>query len=106
MYLQVRELEVIPLILNQCSLDMLNPCIRDTLASQNNRTKLSLNKLVDITQWSVWTIRNLCEGNPDNQAVIAKLEQRGVANSDVLKEMGSEVVVGDDGRLKVRPTKQ
>ena len=94
------------MILNQCSLDMLNPCIHDTFASQNNRTKLSLNKLVDITQWSIWTIRNLCEENPDNQAVIAKLEQRGVANSDVLKEMGSEVVVGDDGRLKVRPTKQ
>lgn len=54
----------------------------------------------------MWTIRNLCEDNPANQAVIAQLDQRGVANPDMLDDMGGEVVIGDDGRLKVRPKKE
>lgn len=62
---------------------------------------------IDITQWTIWCVRNICEGNPENQAVIAALEQRGVANSNWLESAadGCEVVVGDDGHLHLKSKK-
>lgn len=56
----------------------------------------------DITQCAVWAIRNMCEGNPANQAFIAELEQQGVAESRALLEFGVEVEIGDDGKIKVK----
>lgn len=60
----------------------------------------------DITQWAVWAVRNICEENPANQAVIAQLERRGVASVDALEMTGGEIEVGDDGRLRMKSKRQ
>lgn len=59
---------------------------------------------VDIPQWAVWAIRNLCERNPSNQGVIANLEQQGdrVDTHQLLEDFGCEVEVGNDGKMKVK----
>ena len=56
----------------------------------------------DITQWSVFAIRNLCEENPANQELIVMLENQGVADTQAWLEFGCEVEIGDDGRIKVK----
>ena len=66
----------------------------------------NLELVSDITQWAIWAIRNACEAHPANQAVVAQLEQRGVANPDLLKDCGCMVEVGDDGKLKISRHKQ
>ncbi|CAL8126392.1 unnamed protein product [Orchesella dallaii] len=50
----VRELECLPIILDNCKLDARNPFI---------------------AQWSVLAIRNLCEGNEDNQLYIREVQR-------------------------------
>ncbi|XP_064399113.1 ataxin-10-like isoform X2 [Halichondria panicea] len=78
----VNEVGAFPLILNQCSIDHRNPYI---------------------TQWSVLAIRNLCENNPTNQMLVAGLESRGSPNTaGLLQEMGCEVEIGIDGKMKVK----
>eukprot|EP00058_Branchiostoma_floridae_P011804 XP_002597292.1 hypothetical protein BRAFLDRAFT_118169 [Branchiostoma floridae] len=56
---------------------------------------------VDISQWAIFTIRNLCEGNHDNQAVIAGLEDKGLADNVALNDFGIEVTE-DDGKFMVK----
>ncbi|KAL4226576.1 Ataxin-10 [Mactra antiquata] len=72
----VRELDGIPLILNQTNIDGKNPFI---------------------TQWSVFAIHNLTEENEDNRLYIANLKLEGVANNQaVLDEMGLQAVKEND----------
>lgn len=54
-------------------------------------------------QWAILAIRNLCEENPANQQLIAKMETKGVAEAASLMEFGCEVQVGSDGKLKIKP---
>ena len=54
----------------------------------------------------MWTIRNLCEGNPANQAYIAELENKGVADTEELLEFGVEVEVADSGKVRVKRAKK
>lgn len=54
-------------------------------------------------QWAVLAIRNLCEDNPVNQELIAKMENRGVADTSAQMDFGCEVQVGSDGKLKIKP---
>ncbi len=59
--------------------------------------------VTDITQWAVLAIRNLCENNPTNQMLVAGLESRGSHNTaGLLQEMGCEVEVAIDGKMKVK----
>ncbi|EHB13221.1 Ataxin-10 [Heterocephalus glaber] len=44
-----------------------------------------------LTQWVVYAIRNLTEDNSQNQDLIAKLEDQGLADASLLKKMGFEV---------------
>ncbi len=44
-----------------------------------------------ISQWVVLAIRNICEGNKENQDVIASVDKKGAMNSAVLSEMGIDV---------------
>lgn len=67
---KVNELDGIPLILDSCRIDDSNPFL---------------------TQWVVYTIRNLTEDNSQNQDLIAKLEDQGLADASLLKKMGFEV---------------
>ncbi|XP_077025282.1 ataxin-10 [Tamandua tetradactyla] len=67
---KVSELDGIPLILDSCSLDDRNPFM---------------------TQWVVYAVRNLTEDNSQNQDLIAKMEDQGLADPSLLKKMGFEV---------------
>uniref|UniRef100_A0A3Q0RP21 Ataxin-10 n=1 Tax=Amphilophus citrinellus TaxID=61819 RepID=A0A3Q0RP21_AMPCI len=74
---KVRELEGIPLILDNCNIDSNNPFI---------------------SQWAIFTIRNLLEHNSDNQTLIASLERCGTADYSALRELGF-LVEERDGTL-------
>ncbi|XP_006866954.1 PREDICTED: ataxin-10 [Chrysochloris asiatica] len=67
---KVNELDGIPLILDSCSIDDSNPFL---------------------TQWVVYAVRNLTEDNSQNQDLIAKMEEQGLADASLLKKMGFQV---------------
>ncbi|XP_059257766.1 ataxin-10 isoform X1 [Mustela nigripes] len=79
---QVSELDGIPLILDSCRMDDSNPFL---------------------TQWVVYAIRNLTEDNSQNQDLIAKMEEQGLADASLLKKMGFEVEKRGD-KLILKPT--
>lgn len=58
-----------------------------------------------ITQWSVLALRNLCENNNENQAVIAGLSQKGVVSSPVLTELGFTLHSEGGKDIKLVPLK-
>ncbi|KAM3965995.1 ataxin-10 isoform 2-T2 [Aphomia sociella] len=64
---QIRELEVIPVLLDCANIDARNPLIM---------------------QWVIFAVRNLCENCPENQEVISKLTLQGPVDNDILQEMG------------------
>ncbi|XP_053751361.1 ataxin-10 isoform X1 [Panthera pardus] len=86
---KVNELDGIPLILDSCSIDDSNP--------------YSFTLLPVLTQWVVYAIRNLTEDNSQNQDLIAKMEQQGLADASLLKKMGLEVEKRGD-RLILKST--
>ena len=48
-------------------------------------------------------VRNLCEGNLANQMLVANLEAHGAPDTaQLLQEMGCQVEVGKDGKMKVK----
>ena len=51
-----------------------------------------------IRECAVFAIRNLCEGNVENQALISQLEHQGMADSPVWRRIGFRVHTGPDGR--------
>ncbi|KAG8505909.1 Ataxin-10 [Galemys pyrenaicus] len=79
---KVNELDGIPLILDSCSADDSNPFL---------------------SQWVVYAIRNLTEDNSQNQDLIAKMEEQGLADASLLKQMGFEVEKSGD-KLILKPT--
>lgn len=56
-----------------------------------------------LTQWVVYAIRNLTEDNSQNQDLIAKMEEQGLADASLLKKMGFEVEKRGD-KLILKPT--
>ncbi|XP_010408516.1 ataxin-10 isoform X3 [Corvus cornix cornix] len=72
---KVYDLDGISLILDSCSIDDNNPFV---------------------SQWAVYAIRNLTEQNEQNQALIAHMEQKGLADSSALERMGLEIQQRDD----------
>ncbi|CAL8247384.1 unnamed protein product [Merluccius merluccius] len=80
----VRELDGIPLILDNCSIDSNNPFI---------------------SQWAIFTIRNLLEQNHDNQELVAVMDRRGNADYSALTALGLDVEKRDGGLL-LKPTKK
>lgn len=59
--------------------------------------------MVDITQWSVWAIRNTTENHPLNQNVIAQLEKRDLENMKELeRNYGCEVGIDINGKIKIK----
>lgn len=60
---------------------------------------------LQMREWAMLTVRNLCAGNAENQAFIESIERqpREVVNPDVHASMGLEVAVDPvTGRLKVK----
>ncbi|KAJ3030106.1 Ataxin-10, partial [Rhizophlyctis rosea] len=76
-----RELGAIPLVLAQCNIDDFNPFLKEH---------------------AIFAIRNLCDGNPENQKIIEGLEARGVADNPVLEEAGVEAVIDETGKLRLK----
>nr|CAD7437660.1 unnamed protein product [Timema bartmani] len=58
-----------------------------------------------ITQWAIFSVRNLCEGNPESQALIAGLTQRGTVDSATLRELGITLHQEDDKKIVIMPYK-
>ncbi|XP_042367106.1 ataxin-10 [Plectropomus leopardus] len=81
---QVRELEGIPLILDNCNIDSNNPFI---------------------SQWAIFAIRNLLEHNKQNQEQVAALERRGTADYSALRELGF-LVEERDGSLLLKTVRK
>ncbi|KAM9328635.1 ataxin-10 [Pholidichthys leucotaenia] len=81
---KVRELEGIPLILDNCSIDSNNPFI---------------------SQWAIFAIRNLLEHNTENQNVVASLECCGTADFSALRDLGF-MVEERDGNLLLKPERK
>ncbi|XP_070847864.1 ataxin-10 [Chaetodon trifascialis] len=81
---KVRELEGIPLILDNCNIDSNNPFI---------------------SQWAIFAIRNLLEHNKQNQELVATLERRGTADYSALRELGF-LVEERDGSLLLKPVRK
>ncbi|XP_074681727.1 ataxin-10 isoform X1 [Strix aluco] len=81
---KVYELDGIPLILDNCSIDDNNPFVN---------------------QWAVYAIRNLTEQNERNQDLIAQMEEKGLADNSTLESMGLETEKRDD-KLILRSVKK
>ncbi|XP_027760055.1 ataxin-10, partial [Empidonax traillii] len=81
---KVYELDGIPLILDNCSIDDNNPFVN---------------------QWAVFAIRNLTEQNERNQELIAGLEEQGLAEGSALESMGLEMEKRE-GRLILRSARK
>ncbi|KAJ3102088.1 Ataxin-10 [Phlyctochytrium planicorne] len=80
---EFRNLGGIPIVLNHCKIDDSNPFIRE---------------------WSIFAIRNLCENNAKNQALIASMEARGMAPDDgTLAAAGLKARLTPEGKVKISP---
>ena len=44
-----------------------------------------------ISQWVIFAIRNVCLGNPDNQAVLNSISKDGKMDKTVLEEVGVQI---------------
>ncbi|KAF4079709.1 hypothetical protein AMELA_G00181340 [Ameiurus melas] len=81
---QVRELDGIALILDNCNIDSNNPFI---------------------SQWAVFAIRNILEHNVENQKLVQDLRRQGMADDSILRDLGF-CVQERDGNLLLRPLKK
>lgn len=80
---QIRELDVIPVLLDCCNIDSRNPLIM---------------------QWVIFAVRNLCENCPENQEVIAKMTLQGPVDNEMLQEMGLTLQSDAQGNcIKIAP---
>lgn len=80
---QMRELEVISVLLDCCNIDARNPLIM---------------------QWVIFAVRNLCENCPENQEVIAKMTLQGPVDNEILKDMGLTLNTDGQGNtIKLAP---
>ena len=49
-------------------------------------------------QWTIFALRNLCENNPENQAIIRNCNKIGIVDSAIIREMGLTLHEDDDGK--------
>lgn len=68
----MRERNGILLLLQQCVIDEDNPFLRE---------------------WGIWAVRNLLEGNAENQRVVAELEVQGSVDVPEITGLGLRVEV-------------
>ncbi|EGZ25675.1 hypothetical protein PHYSODRAFT_485491, partial [Phytophthora sojae] len=79
----VREQGYLPLFLNHCNIDETNPMIRE---------------------WSLVTLRNLCEGNEANQSYINALRPQGMdaASNAALEKTKMRADINEDGKVTLK----
>ncbi len=53
----------------------------------------NLNLVSDLTQWAVLAIRNLCENNNENTALIGSSKLEGLGDNSQLKDFGVEPTI-------------
>lgn len=77
----IRDKDGILLLLQQCVADEENPFLRE---------------------WGIWSVRNLLEGNAENQLAVAELELQGSVDTPELAGLGLKVEVDpNSGRAKL-----
>ncbi|GAB2217284.1 hypothetical protein Drorol1_Dr00000456 [Drosera rotundifolia] len=74
---EIRAKNAVLLLLQQCVLDEDNPFLRE---------------------WGIWCVRNLLEGNEENQKLVAELELQGSANVPEIAGLGLRVEVDQNTR--------
>lgn len=74
---EIREKNGILLLLQQCVTDEDNPFLRE---------------------WGIWSVRNLLEGNAQNQRVVAELELQGSVDMPEISGLGLRVEVDANSR--------
>ncbi|EEF50443.1 conserved hypothetical protein [Ricinus communis] len=74
---EIRQKDMIPLLLQQCVTDEDNPFLRE---------------------WGLWCVRNLLEGNVENQKAVAELELQGTVQVPELSGLGLRVEVDSNTR--------
>ncbi|KAL2468067.1 ARM repeat superfamily protein [Forsythia ovata] len=74
---KIREQDGILLLLQHCVIDEDNPFLRE---------------------WGIWSVRNILEGNRENQQVIANLELRGSVDVPEITQLGLRVEVDPETR--------
>ncbi|KAJ3074206.1 hypothetical protein HDU98_011863 [Podochytrium sp. JEL0797] len=81
---EVRRVGGIPVLLSHCIIDDTNPFIKE---------------------WAVFAIRNLCEGNMENQLLIESMEAQGLpeGQNEGLAAHGVRAGLSADGRVRITP---
>ncbi|KAK9122777.1 hypothetical protein Sjap_012379 [Stephania japonica] len=74
---EIREKNGILLLMQQCVADEHNPFLRE---------------------WGIWTMRNLLEGNEENQRIVAEMELQGSVEVPELAKLGLRVEVDQKSR--------
>ncbi|PON41222.1 Coatomer beta subunit [Parasponia andersonii] len=74
---EIRQKNGILLLLQQCVTDEDNPFLRE---------------------WGIWSVRNLLEGNAENQRVVAELELQGSVDTPEISGLGLRVEVDPSSR--------
>lgn len=78
---EIRQLKAIPLLLQQCVVDEHNPLVRE---------------------WGLWGIRNLLEGNLENQNEVSEFQLQQPVNTPEIDGIGLRVVIDEKtGRPKL-----
>ncbi|XP_070156440.1 ataxin-10 [Polyergus mexicanus] len=81
-----REIDGIPLLLDCCNIDARNPLI---------------------LQWTIFALRNLCEGNLENQDIIRNCKKEGVPDNPMLQTMGLTLHEDADGNsIRIAPLRR
>lgn len=113
---QFREIDGIPLLLDCCNIDARNPrkcnwillffSFFFLLSFVFVRFSID-NFYAVILQWTILALRNLCEGNPENQEIIGNCEKTGVPNNPALQEMGLTLHEDADGQsIRIVPLRR
>mmetsp|Transcript_779 Transcript_779/g.2178 ORF Transcript_779/g.2178 Transcript_779/m.2178 type:complete len:297 (+) Transcript_779:646-1536(+) len=56
-----------------------------------------------LREWALVAIRNVLDGNQQNQDMVAKLEAQKTVDTPELNKMGVKTVIDDQGRVRVEP---
>ncbi len=71
--------------------------MRTVTAALATSSELSL----DIKEWAIMTLRNLCENNQENQAVIASLKTQDILASEELERLGLQAKLEANGKVTI-----
>lgn len=56
-----------------------------------------------LREWALVAIRNVLDGNQQNQDMVAQLEAQKTVDTPELNKMGVKTVIDDQGKVRVEP---